>query len=143
MDGMAQPESVSILSMIWRALYYILFLPFSIFESDAEANKHGIYRRTHAATVYQQEMGVIGGSVSSSESQVSRESQSLFTCRLRSRNTRKTCMRSCTSTQLGALRGFSPSVRALTPWAPRAGVCRTLRAFSGFVGAGVLCQVTS
>lgn len=70
MDGAVQQENVSIFSMIWRALYYILFLPFSIFESDADAHRHGVFRRAHAATVYQQEMGVIGGDVPVPETRV-------------------------------------------------------------------------
>lgn len=70
MDGAVQNEATSIFTWLWRALYYILFLPFSIFESDADAHKHGIFRRAHAATVYQQEMGVIGGNVPSPETRV-------------------------------------------------------------------------
>lgn len=61
LDGAKENESTSIFATIWRALYYILFLPFSLFESDSDAHKAGIFRRAHAATVYQQEMGVIGG----------------------------------------------------------------------------------
>lgn len=53
-DGVAG----STVGAVWGLVYWVLTLPFSIFESDVDAHKAGVFRRAHSAGNYEREMGL-------------------------------------------------------------------------------------